>query len=164
MALALVAPVITLLAAPASATLLAAPAAAETAAAPAFKVLVFSKTTGFRHDAIPEGIAAVGKLGQDNNFAVDTTEDSALFTDDNLAQYQAVIFISTTGDPAPAEQAGSGRPRPPTTLASVLKEPADEPHQHSIVFATGRNPSRIFSKAELNELLMANGPSQGPGR
>ncbi|WP_218135895.1 ThuA domain-containing protein [Nonomuraea jiangxiensis] len=74
-------------------------AEAATAAEPAFKVLVFSKTTGFRHDSIPEGIAAVQKLGQDNNFAVDTTEDSALFTDQNLAQYQAVVFMSTTGDP-----------------------------------------------------------------
>ncbi|MEW1848568.1 ThuA domain-containing protein, partial [Nonomuraea angiospora] len=92
MALALVAPFLTLLAAPVSAE-------AATAAEPAFKVLVFSKTTGFRHDSIPEGIAAVQKLGQDNNFAVDTTEDSALFTDQNLAQYQAVVFMSTTGDP-----------------------------------------------------------------
>ncbi|WP_220503412.1 ThuA domain-containing protein, partial [Microbispora sp. H10885] len=52
-------------------------AGAASAAAPDFKVLVFSKTTGFRHDSIPEGIAAVQKLGQENNFAVDTTEDSA---------------------------------------------------------------------------------------
>ncbi|QFY14551.1 DUF1349 domain-containing protein [Nonomuraea phyllanthi] len=93
MALSLIVPFITLLAAPVSA------AAATAAAEPAFKVLVFSKTTGFRHDSIPEGIAAVQQLGQDNNFAVDTTEDSALFTDENLAQYQAVVFMSTTGDP-----------------------------------------------------------------
>ena len=92
MALALVASFLTPFAAPVSAE-------AATAAEPAFKVLVFSKTTGFRHDSIPEGIAAVQKLGQDNNFAVDTTEDSALFTDQNLAQYQAVVFMSTTGDP-----------------------------------------------------------------
>lgn len=91
-ALALVAPFVTLLAAPVSAE-------AATAAEPAFKVLVFSKTTGFRHDSIPEGIAAVQQLGQENNFEVDTTEDSALFTDQNLAQYQAVVFMSTTGDP-----------------------------------------------------------------
>ncbi|MEU8381829.1 ThuA domain-containing protein, partial [Streptosporangium sp. NPDC048865] len=82
---------------------MASPANAATASAnaadPAFKVLVFSKTSGFRHDSIPEGIAAVQKLGQENNFAVDTTEDSAQFTDANLAQYQAVIFMSTTGDP-----------------------------------------------------------------
>ncbi|MFI7035028.1 ThuA domain-containing protein [Microbispora rosea] len=95
MALALVAPVLTLFSAPVSAEA----ATTTAAAAPDFKVLVFSKTTGFRHDSIPEGIAAVQKLGQDNNFAVDTTEDSTQFTDTNLAQYQAVIFMSTTGDP-----------------------------------------------------------------
>ncbi len=75
----------------------AAPASA--AAEPEFKVLVFSKTTGFRHDAIPDAIAAIQKLGTENNFAVDVTEDSAQFTDANLAQYKAVIFNSTTGDP-----------------------------------------------------------------
>ncbi|MFI9577521.1 ThuA domain-containing protein [Microbispora rosea] len=95
MALALVAPVLTLFSAPVSAEA----ATTTAAAAPDFKVLVFSKTTGFRHDSIPEGIAAVQKLGQDNNFAVDTTEDSTQFTDTNLAQYQAVVFMSTTGDP-----------------------------------------------------------------
>ncbi|WP_432872034.1 ThuA domain-containing protein [Microbispora rosea] len=95
MALALVAPILTLFSAPVSAEA----ATTTAAAAPDFKVLVFSKTTGFRHDSIPDGIAAVQKLGQDNNFAVDTTEDSAQFTDANLAQYQAVVFMSTTGDP-----------------------------------------------------------------
>ncbi|MFI6597715.1 ThuA domain-containing protein [Nonomuraea sp. NPDC050536] len=96
MALALVLPVLSLFA-PAT------PALAD-AAAPAFKVLVFSKTTGFRHDSIPDGIAAIQKLGQDNGFAVDTTEDSAKFTDENLAQYQAVIFLSTTGDPLSTQE------------------------------------------------------------
>jgi len=66
---------------------------------PAFKALVFSRTTGFRHDSIPDGVAAIQKLGQDNNFAVDATEDDALFTDDTLAQYDVVVFVSTTGDP-----------------------------------------------------------------
>ncbi|WP_214111320.1 ThuA domain-containing protein, partial [Acrocarpospora catenulata] len=92
MALALVLPFLAVL------PIFAAPANAATAAAPDFKVLVFSKTAGFRHDSIPDGIAAIQKLGQENNFAVDATEDSALFTDANLAQYQAVIFLSTTGD------------------------------------------------------------------
>ncbi|MFC4533494.1 ThuA domain-containing protein [Sphaerisporangium dianthi] len=99
MALALVLPILTFLVASPSAASTANTASAVSAADPDFKVLVFSKTTGFRHDAIPEGIAAVQKLGQENNFAVDTTEDSTKFTDENLAQYQAVIFMSTTGDP-----------------------------------------------------------------
>jgi cytochrome c len=65
-----------------------------------FRVLVFSKTTGFRHDSIPAGIAAIKKLGQDNHFGVDASEDSAaVFTDAFLAHYDAVIFLSTTGDP-----------------------------------------------------------------
>jgi type 1 glutamine amidotransferase len=68
------------------------------AAAP-FRVWVFSKTTAFRHDSIPAGIAAIRQLGQQNGFTVDASEDDTRFTDANLAQYAAVIFLSTTGDP-----------------------------------------------------------------
>jgi len=79
----------------------AAPArrAPASAAYATFKVLVFSKTTGFRHDSIPVGIQAIRDLGAANNFTVDATENDALFTDANLAQYQTVIFLSATGDP-----------------------------------------------------------------
>ena len=63
-----------------------------------FSVLVFSKTTGFRHPSIPAGIAAIQKLGLDNHFAVDATEDAGAFTDTNLAKYKVVVFLSTTGD------------------------------------------------------------------
>jgi len=64
---------------------------------PMFSALIFSKTTGYRHDSIPNGIAAITALGDANGFWVDATEDSGLFTDDNLANYQVVIFLSTTG-------------------------------------------------------------------
>ncbi|WP_406422951.1 ThuA domain-containing protein [Streptomyces sp. NBC_00842] len=82
---------------------LASTAYAHTGDTPAFRVLVFSKTTGFRHDSIPDGIAAIQKLGADNNFAVDATEDATLFTETNLAKYQTVVFLSTTGDPLDQE-------------------------------------------------------------
>ncbi|MEU9210924.1 ThuA domain-containing protein [Streptomyces sp. NPDC048415] len=62
------------------------------------RVLVFSKTAGFRHDSIPDGIAAVRELGAANGFAVDATEDAGAFTSKNLARYDAVVFLSTTGD------------------------------------------------------------------
>jgi PKD repeat protein/glucose/arabinose dehydrogenase/type 1 glutamine amidotransferase len=78
---------------------------AAPAADPSFKALVFSKTTGFRHDSIPDGIAAVQKLGLEHNFTVDATEDDSLFTDAYLAQYDVVIFMSTTGEPV-GTQAG----------------------------------------------------------
>jgi Trehalose utilisation len=44
--------------------------------APLEKVLVFSKTAGFRHDSIPNGIAAIQQLGTENGFQVDATEDA----------------------------------------------------------------------------------------
>ncbi|MEU8733343.1 lectin [Streptomyces tendae] len=68
------------------------------AADPAYQVLVFSKTAGFRHSSIDDGIAALRDLGTANNFTVDATEDAQAFTSGNLAQYEAVVFLSTTGD------------------------------------------------------------------
>ena len=62
------------------------------------RVLVFSKTAGFVHSSIPNGIAAIQKLGQENGFDVDTTKNADLFTDSSLDKYATVIFLSTTGD------------------------------------------------------------------
>lgn len=63
------------------------------------KVLVFSKTAGFRHkDGIPAGIQAIKQLGAQHRFEVDATEEAQAFTPENLKQYGAVIFLSTTGD------------------------------------------------------------------
>ncbi|WP_399341657.1 ThuA domain-containing protein [Umezawaea sp. Da 62-37] len=63
-----------------------------------YQVLVFSKTAGFRHDAIPAGIQAIRDLGAANGFTVTATEDAAAFTATGLAKYSAVVFLSTTGD------------------------------------------------------------------
>ncbi|MER5915076.1 ThuA domain-containing protein [Streptomyces sp. NPDC001982] len=73
-----------------------APAVSDSADAE--RVLVFSKTAGFRHDSIPEGIATVKQLGESNGFTVDATEDAGAFTGKNLRRYDAVVFMSTTGD------------------------------------------------------------------
>jgi type 1 glutamine amidotransferase len=62
-----------------------------------YRVLVFSRTAGFRHDSIPDAIAAVRALGDENGFLVDATEDQTVFTDSVLAGYGAVIFLLTTG-------------------------------------------------------------------
>ncbi|MFV2009128.1 MULTISPECIES: ThuA domain-containing protein [unclassified Micromonospora] len=69
-----------------------------------FTVLVFSKTAGFRHDSIPAGIAAIEQLGAQHNFTVETTEDAGQFTTANLSRFQAVIWLSTTGDVLNASQ------------------------------------------------------------
>ena len=68
------------------------------------RVLVFSKTAGFKHSSIGVGVAAVQKLGAENKFEVDTTTNSASFTPQNLEKYSAVIFMNTTGDVLNDEQ------------------------------------------------------------
>ncbi len=75
------------------------PRSTSEAAAPArFDVLVFSRTAGFRHDSIPDGIAAVRQLGRRHGFSVTATEDPAAFTGRNLRRFEAVVWLSTTGD------------------------------------------------------------------
>jgi cytochrome c len=61
-------------------------------------VLVFSKTEGFRHESIETGIEAIKKLGFENDFKVDATENANAFNEKNLQNYAAVIFLNTTGD------------------------------------------------------------------
>jgi len=62
------------------------------------KILVFFETKGFYHSSIPVAVAALQKLGQSNNMLVDTTSLSETFLQDNLQDYNAVVFMSTTGD------------------------------------------------------------------
>src|SRR6266700_2661530 len=62
------------------------------------RLLVFSKTSGFRHASIKDGKIALQKLATEHNFRVDFTEDASVFTDVNLAHYDAVISLMTTGN------------------------------------------------------------------
>jgi type 1 glutamine amidotransferase len=74
----------------------------STATAPVhkrFRALVFTKTTGFRHTSIDEGARAIRTLGRTHRFSVDTTADPRRFTRANLARYDVVVFMSTTGTP-----------------------------------------------------------------
>src|SRR5436190_8697440 len=76
-------------------------------AAGSFQILVFSKTAAFRHASIPDGLAAIRDLGALNNFGVTATEDASVFTDQGLAPFKAVVFLSTTGDILGANQQAS---------------------------------------------------------
>ena len=61
-------------------------------------VLVFTKTAGYYHTAIPKGVEAIMKLGKENDFEVDTTSNAANFTEEGLEKYAAIIFLNTTGN------------------------------------------------------------------
>ena len=74
------------------------------AATPAFRLLVFSRTAAFRHASIPAAIAALRQLAAQHQVSADFTEDPTRFTDATLAQYQAVVFLLTTGNVLDADQ------------------------------------------------------------
>ena len=62
------------------------------------RLLVYSRTAGYRHDSIPAGIDTLRSLGEQAGYAVDATEDPAVFTPDSLSRYSVVAFLSTSGD------------------------------------------------------------------
>jgi type 1 glutamine amidotransferase len=73
------------------------PQAPREAGPASFRVLVFTRTAGFRHSSISDGVAAIRQLGLDHGFAVDASADPARIGR-GLAGYRAVVFLSTTGD------------------------------------------------------------------
>lgn len=69
-----------------------------------FRALVFSKTVGWYHYSIHSGVDAIKKLGERHTFRVDWEENSSVFNDNRLKNYQVVIFLNTTGDILNAEE------------------------------------------------------------
>lgn len=61
-------------------------------------VLVFSKTAGYRHASIPDGVRMIRELGREHGFAVRRAEDARVFEEETLSGTEAVVFLSTTGD------------------------------------------------------------------
>jgi len=62
------------------------------------RVLVYTATLGFRHDSIPTAIEALNNQSSAINVVFDNTEDMTKFNDQNLANYDAIMFLSTTGE------------------------------------------------------------------
>ncbi|MEV5886090.1 ThuA domain-containing protein [Streptomyces sp. NPDC052020] len=58
------------------------------------RLLVFTRTTDYRHDSIPAAVAALRSL---DGFRVDHTEDPAAL-EAPLDAYAAVVFLSTSGE------------------------------------------------------------------
>lgn len=70
-----------------------------------FKVLLFTKTAGWHHESIHEGVDAIRKLGQEHFFDVVWSEDADRWMNDEmLAQFDVIVFLNTTGDILNPEQ------------------------------------------------------------
>src|SRR5690554_5851144 len=56
------------------------------------RVLVFTKTGGWRHDSIPAGVAALEKLADEHQFSAVESTDASLFNDKQLREFNAIVF------------------------------------------------------------------------
>lgn len=68
------------------------------------RLLIFTKTTGYRHESIAAGVNAVCDLSRELGVDAEATEDAAHFEPQRLAQYGAVVWLSTSGNVLDAAQ------------------------------------------------------------
>jgi hypothetical protein len=68
-------------------------------AARSTRVLIYTRTTGQRHDSIPVAADFIGRSAKLAGLTTETSEDTTKFTDAGLAPYGAVILLATTGEP-----------------------------------------------------------------
>ena len=61
------------------------------------QVLVFTRTAGFRHGSVDRGSAAIAEIGE-GHWETTRTEDPTMFAPEQLAIYDAVVFLNTTMD------------------------------------------------------------------
>ena len=67
--------------------------------AQARKILIYTRANGFVHSSIPYGAEALRLMGEKTRaYTATVTDDPKSFEPDNLKQYDAVVFLSTTGD------------------------------------------------------------------
>jgi type 1 glutamine amidotransferase len=66
-------------------------------------VLVYSGSTGYRHESIPAAVASIKSIGEKAGYVVDTSEDPEVFTAENLAKYKALVLVSNSTDPKKPE-------------------------------------------------------------
>lgn len=77
----------------------------------AANVLIYSATREYRHDSISTAVEALKSRSAGYNITFDNTEDLTWFRDDGLGKYDAIVFLSTTGEsesfkPYPSQVAG----------------------------------------------------------
>lgn len=68
------------------------------------RILIFSKTAGYRHESIPVAVEKLRDIARRQSLQTDASEDAAVFSPERLRGYRAVVFVNTTGDILDARQ------------------------------------------------------------
>ena len=85
----------------------AVPSEASAKPAKKHKLLVFSKTAGFRHSSIETGVEAMRQMGESTGvFEIVHSEDASSFEPDKLKGFDGIIFLNTTGEVFKSDQEG----------------------------------------------------------
>lgn len=63
-----------------------------------FNVFLFTKTDGWHHKSINAAVTAMEKLSRKHHFSMEWHEDAARINEENLEQYDAIVFLLTTGN------------------------------------------------------------------
>jgi type 1 glutamine amidotransferase len=62
------------------------------------RLLVYSKTLGFRHDSIETGVRALAELAKEKGWDWEATEDHTSFHASRLDRFDLVLFLNTNGN------------------------------------------------------------------
>jgi type 1 glutamine amidotransferase len=62
-------------------------------------ILIYTGTTGYRHESIPTGIQTVTAIAKRRGLSVVASEDPAVFSTDSLKRFRAIVLLSCTTDP-----------------------------------------------------------------
>jgi uncharacterized protein len=62
-------------------------------------ILIYSGTTGYRHDSIPAGIEALTDIAKKRGLSAVASEDPNVFSNDSLKRFRAIVLLSCTTDP-----------------------------------------------------------------
>ena len=62
-------------------------------------ILIYSGTTGYRHESIPAGIQAITAIAKKRGLDVQASEDPSVFSQARLKQFRVIVLLSCTTDP-----------------------------------------------------------------
>ena len=68
--------------------------AAPAAAQPSGAILIYSGTTGYRHESIPAGIEAVTALAKRRGLTVVASENPTVFSAASLKRFRVIVLLS----------------------------------------------------------------------
>lgn len=62
-------------------------------------ILVYSGSTGYRHESIPAAVAAIKAIGAKAGYVVDASEEPDVFSAEKLAGYRVLVLVDNSTDP-----------------------------------------------------------------